>query len=271
MERPRQKGHGDYATNVALQLAKGPGTNPRALAELARAPGWRTAEGIAGVEVAGPGVPQHHRRRRGPGPGGGRRRRRRGGVRAHARRWPGQTVNVEFISANPTGPLHLGHTRWAVLGDAIARVLQAAGADGDPGVLHQRPRQPDEPLRRLDRGRRAGASRVPEDGYHGALHRRPGRAGRRRAAPASSTCPRASGGRPFREAGYALQLERAAGPARRLQHPLRRVVLRARRCTSRRLGRRDPAAAQGPRPRLRGRTARCGCAPPTSATTRTGC
>jgi arginyl-tRNA synthetase len=127
VERPRQKGHGDYATNVAMQLAKKAGTNPRALAELIAA---RLAEnaGVAGVEVAGPGFlnvtvdagAQGALAAQivAAGPSYGR-----SDVLA------GSRINVEFISANPTGPLHLGHTRWAVLGDAIARVLAAAGAD----------------------------------------------------------------------------------------------------------------------------------------------
>ncbi|WP_435742198.1 arginine--tRNA ligase [Nocardioides sp. SYSU DS0663] len=127
VERPRQKGHGDYATNVALQLAKKAGTNPRALGELLAAR-LREADGIGGVEVAGPGflnisVEAGAQGRVAAdvvaaGPAYGR-----------TETLAGQRVNVEFISANPTGPLHLGHTRWAVLGDAIGRVLAAAGAE----------------------------------------------------------------------------------------------------------------------------------------------
>ena len=127
IERPRQKGHGDYATNVALQLAKKAGVNPRALADLV-AGRLVEVDGIAGVDVAGPGflnisvdasaqgVVAAQVARAGADYG-------RGDVLA------GQKINLEFISANPTGPLHLGHTRWAVLGDAIGRVLAAAGAE----------------------------------------------------------------------------------------------------------------------------------------------
>ncbi|WP_435771217.1 arginine--tRNA ligase [Nocardioides sp. SYSU DS0651] len=127
VERPRQKGHGDYATNAALQLAKRAGTNPRALGELL-AERLRASEGIGAVEVAGPGflnitVEAGAQGRvaaeivaAGPAYG-------------HTQTLAGERINVEFISANPTGPLHLGHTRWAVLGDAIGRVLGAAGAE----------------------------------------------------------------------------------------------------------------------------------------------
>lgn len=127
VERPRQKGHGDYATNVAMQLAKKAGTNPRALAELI-ATGLKGVDGVADVEIAGPGflnitveagaqgVLAAEIVAAGAGYG-------------HTSTLQGQRINVEFISANPTGPLHLGHTRWAVLGDAIGRVLSAAGAE----------------------------------------------------------------------------------------------------------------------------------------------
>jgi arginyl-tRNA synthetase len=127
VERPRQKGHGDYATNVALQLAKKAGTNPHALAELVAARLTETA-GIGAVEVAGPGFlnitveagaqGEVAAAVVAAGPAYGR-----------TDTLAGHRINVEFISANPTGPLHLGHTRWAVLGDAIGRVLSAAGAD----------------------------------------------------------------------------------------------------------------------------------------------
>ncbi|TYL45947.1 arginine--tRNA ligase [Nocardioides sp. BGMRC 2183] len=127
IERPRQKGHGDYATNVALQLAKRAGTNPRALGELL-AGRLRTVDGIGGVEVAGPGFLNITVE-------AGAQGRvaadvvAAGSAYGHTSTLAGQKVNVEFISANPTGPLHLGHTRWAVLGDAIGRVLSAAGAE----------------------------------------------------------------------------------------------------------------------------------------------
>lgn len=127
IERPRQKGHGDYATNVALQLAKKAGTNPRALGELL-AEQLRAADGIGDVEVAGPGFLNISVDAGAQGQVAAAVV-AAGATYGHTETLAGQKINVEFISANPTGPLHLGHTRWAVLGDAIGRVLSAAGAE----------------------------------------------------------------------------------------------------------------------------------------------
>jgi arginyl-tRNA synthetase len=127
VERPRQKGHGDYATNVAMQLAKGSGTNPRALGELL-ASRLREVDGIAEVEVAGPGFLNITVEAGAQGQVAAEIV-AAGASYGHTTVLAGQKVNVEFISANPTGPLHLGHTRWAVLGDAIGRGLSAAGAE----------------------------------------------------------------------------------------------------------------------------------------------
>ncbi|KRB72814.1 arginine--tRNA ligase [Nocardioides sp. Root190] len=127
VERPRQKGHGDYATNVALQLAKKAGTNPRAFGELL-AQQLEQADGIAGVEVAGPGFLNISVEAGAQGKVAAEVV-AAGASYGHTDTVAGQKINVEFISANPTGPLHLGHTRWAVLGDAIGRVLSAAGAE----------------------------------------------------------------------------------------------------------------------------------------------
>lgn len=127
VERPRQKGHGDYATNVALQLAKKAGTNPRALGELL-AKQLERADGISAVEVAGPGFLNISVEAGAQGKVAAEVV-AAGAAYGHTDTLAGQRINVEFISANPTGPLHLGHTRWAVLGDAIARVLAAAGAE----------------------------------------------------------------------------------------------------------------------------------------------
>ncbi len=127
VERPRQKGHGDYATNVAMQLAKKAGTNPRALGELLAAR-LREDPGVREIEVAGPGFLNVTVE-------AGAQGRvaadvvAAGAAYGHSETLTGQRINVEFISANPTGPLHLGHTGWAVFGDAIARVLAAAGAE----------------------------------------------------------------------------------------------------------------------------------------------
>ncbi|GAA3522574.1 arginine--tRNA ligase [Nocardioides daeguensis] len=127
VERPRQKGHGDYATNVALQLAKKAGTNPRALGELLAAR-LKEADGIADVELAGPGFLNITVEAGAQGQVAAEVV-AAGSSYGRTDTLHGQKINVEFISANPTGPLHLGHTRWAVLGDAIGRVLAAAGAE----------------------------------------------------------------------------------------------------------------------------------------------
>ncbi len=127
IERPRQKSHGDYATNVALQLAKRAGTNPRAFGELL-AERLRVADGVGGVEVAGPGFLNITVEAGAQGRVAAEIV-SAGETYGRSETLAGQRVDVEFISANPTGPLHLGHTRWAVLGDAIGRVLAAAGAE----------------------------------------------------------------------------------------------------------------------------------------------
>ena len=122
IERPKSREHGDYATNVAMVLAKRVQRPPREIAEALTSELGGYA-GIAQVDVAGPGFvnitleaashAEVARRIVEAGPDYGV-----GGALA------GTKVNVEFISANPTGPLHLGHTRWAAVGDAIARVLR---------------------------------------------------------------------------------------------------------------------------------------------------
>jgi arginyl-tRNA synthetase len=127
VERPRSKEHGDYATNVALQLAKKAGLNPRALAEMVRER-LLAGDGVTAVEIAGPGFLNITVDAGAQGKVAADIV-AAGAAYGRTSTLAGQRINVEFISANPTGPLHLGHTRWAVLGDAIARVLAAAGAE----------------------------------------------------------------------------------------------------------------------------------------------
>ncbi len=126
VERPKNPDHGDYATNVALQLAKSAGVPPRAFAEVL-ATRLRGSAGIASVDVAGPGFLNVTLDTAAQGELA-RAIVRAGGAYGRSDLLAGTAVNLEFISANPTGPLHLGHTRWAALGDSIARVLEAAGA-----------------------------------------------------------------------------------------------------------------------------------------------
>jgi arginyl-tRNA synthetase len=164
VERPRQKGHGDYATNVALQLAKKAGTNPRALGELL-AEQLRASDGIGGVEVAGPGFLNITVD---TGAQGALVLDvlRAGDAYGHGHSLAGRSFNVEFISANPTGPIHLGHTRWAAVGDALARVLAAAGAEvSREFYVNDRGNQMDKFGASLEAA--AQGLPVPEDGYHG--------------------------------------------------------------------------------------------------------
>ena len=126
VERPRNPEHGDYATNLALQLGKKVGANPRELA------GWLAAalaeqDGIAAADVAGPGfvnlridvaaqgVIVNNILAAGPNYG-------------DSEALKGQNINLEFVSANPTGPIHIGGTRWAAVGDALGRLLSTQGA-----------------------------------------------------------------------------------------------------------------------------------------------
>ena len=126
LERPRQREHGDWSTNVAMQLGKKAGVAPRVLAEeLAR----RLADvpGIAAAEVAGPGFLNL----RLDAAAAGELARtivERGPEYGTNGDFAGLTVNLEFVSANPTGPLHIGGVRWAAVGDSLARVLEASGA-----------------------------------------------------------------------------------------------------------------------------------------------
>ncbi len=203
VERPRQKGHGDYATNVAMQLAKKAGTNPRAFAELV-AERLRAADGISDVEVAGPGFLNVSVE-------AGAQGRVAADVVAAGAAYgrsevlSGQKINVEFISANPTGPLHLGHTRWAVLGDAIARVLQAAGADvAREFYINDRGNQMDLFGASLEAA--ALGRPIPADGYQGAYIADLA-AAIVAEQPGIVDLPEDERLQAFREAGYALQLK----------------------------------------------------------------
>jgi len=164
IERPRHADHGDYATNVALQLGKKLGVNPRELA------GWladafAAAAGIAKAEVAGPGfvniwlaaaaqntvvatVLD------------------RGTQYGRGDEFADKVINLEFVSANPTGPIHLGGTRWAAVGDALGRVLSARGAAVTREYyFNDHGGQIDRFARSLDAAARGLPT--PEDGYAG--------------------------------------------------------------------------------------------------------
>jgi arginyl-tRNA synthetase len=127
VERPKNREHGDWATNIALQLAKKAGTNPREFATLLSAR-LKDINGVDGVEIAGPGFLNITVDAAAAG-ALAKAIVEAGSEYGTNAALAGHTVNMEFVSANPTGPLHIGHTRWAALGDSIARVLRASGAD----------------------------------------------------------------------------------------------------------------------------------------------
>ncbi|MFI6264750.1 arginine--tRNA ligase [Micromonospora sp. NPDC051006] len=165
VERPRNPEHGDYASTLALQLSKKVGLPPRDLAgalaeQLGRAPG------IKSVEIAGPGflnirldaaaAGQLARVIVEAGPAYGR-----------SERLAGQRLNLEFVSANPTGPVHIGGVRWAAVGDALSRLLRATGAEvGTEYYFNDAGSQIDRFARSLLAA--AKGEPAPEDGYGGA-------------------------------------------------------------------------------------------------------
>lgn len=165
VERPRNAEHGDYATNIALRLAKGAGQPPRTVAR-AIARHLEQAAAVDTVEVAGPGFLNITLT---AGSLGELARQivTAGGDYGRGNTLTGRALNLEFVSANPTGPVHIGAVRWAAVGDALARLLQASGAAvtreyyfNDAGSQIERFART---LREVANGRP-----VPEDGYAGA-------------------------------------------------------------------------------------------------------
>jgi arginyl-tRNA synthetase len=164
VDRPKNRDHGDYATNAALHLAKPAGRPPREVAELI-ATRLRGYDGVASVDIAGPGflnirlsqAAQGELARTIVAAGA-----EYGGSDVLAK----ERINLEFVSANPTGPVHIGAVRWAAVGDALGRILTATGADvtreyyfNDAGSQIDRFARS---LLAVARGRE-----VPEDGYVG--------------------------------------------------------------------------------------------------------
>lgn len=164
IERPKSREHGDYATNVALTFAKQAGVAPRVIAEQLAA-ALVNIDGIASADVAGPGFINITLDTAAQGEVA-RRIIEAGELFGHGDALAGRVVNVEFISANPTGPLHLGHTRWAAVGDALARVLRAAGAKvAKEFYVNDRGVQMDKFGASVMAA--AQGQPVPEDGYQG--------------------------------------------------------------------------------------------------------
>ncbi len=203
LERPKDRDHGDYATSIALQLAKPAGKNPREVAQII-CDLLAGTEGISNVDIAGPGfinitlnradqaelVTTILKATKDYGKGSAL-----AGVR----------INLEFISANPTGPLHLGHTRWAAVGDSLGRVLSAAGADVKREFyINDRGNQMDVFGASVEAA--ALGNPIPEDGYQGAYI-----ADLAKEVVASNasiaSLPEGERHPAFREAAYALQLK----------------------------------------------------------------
>ena len=126
LERPKNRDHGDYASSIALQVSKGSGRPPREIAELLKRDLEALPE-VLSVDIAGPGFINITLERASQGEVV-RQILEAGEKFGNGQSLAGVSINLEFISANPTGPLHLGHTRWAAVGDALGRVLSAAGA-----------------------------------------------------------------------------------------------------------------------------------------------
>lgn len=164
VERPRNPEHGDYATNLALQIAKKVGTSPRELA------GWlaedlATNSAIGTVDVAGPGFLNIRLAAAAQGEIVGR-------ILAEGERFGSsselsdEVINLEFVSANPTGPIHLGGTRWAAVGDALGRIFAFRGASiTREYYFNDHGRQIDRFARSLVAA--ALGQPTPEDGYGG--------------------------------------------------------------------------------------------------------
>jgi arginyl-tRNA synthetase len=196
LERPKNRDHGDYATSIALQLAKAAGKNPREVATLLQT-AISNLPGVTAVDIAGPGFINITLNRANQAElvrtiltaadkyGSGESLK-------------GKTVNLEFISANPTGPLHLGHTRWAAVGDALGRVLKAAGATVvQEFYINDRVRQMDLFGQSVQAA--AQGNPIPEDGYQGEYIKD-------LAKIVVAENPGISSSEDFREAAYKVQL-----------------------------------------------------------------
>ena len=169
LDRPKNRDHGDFATSIALALAKPAAIAPRVVAEILKS-GLEKDEEISSlldaIDIAGPGFINFTVGRASQGAVISEilNRASQFGVGTTL---AGVSINLEFISANPTGPLHLGHTRWAAVGDALGRVLTAAGARvSREFYINDRGVQMDK----FGASIRAAAlgQQTPEDGYHGA-------------------------------------------------------------------------------------------------------
>jgi arginyl-tRNA synthetase len=196
LDRPKNRDHGDYATSIALQLAKAAGKSPRDVAELLQGE-IASLEGVAKVDIAGPGFINITLNRANQAELV-RTIVQAGANYGHGNSLNGVSINLEFISANPTGPLHLGHTRWAAVGDALGRVLKAAGAKvTSEFYINDRGRQMDLFGQSVQAA--ANGNPIPEDGYQGDYIKD-------LATVVIAENPGISSAEDFREAAYKVQL-----------------------------------------------------------------
>ena len=208
LDRPKNRDHGDYATSIALTLAKVANQQPRVIAEAIvktlTANNLLNDAGIAKVEIAGPGFINITLESASQGSvvievlTAGKKY-------GQSSLLAGKKINLEFVSANPTGPIHLGHTRWAAVGDSLGRVLAAAGAQvSREFYVNDRGNQMDL----FGQSIRAAALGIdrPENGYHGEyivdLANEISKSN-----PEFLSLPPEQSDVAFREAGYKLQLD----------------------------------------------------------------
>jgi arginyl-tRNA synthetase len=208
LDRPKNRDHGDYATSIALTLAKAANLQPRVIAEVIiktlNENNLLVPAGISKVEIAGPGFINITLESASQGSviieilTAGKKY-------GQGESLAGKKINLEFVSANPTGPIHLGHTRWAAVGDSLGRVLSAAGAQvSREFYINDRGNQMDL----FGQSLRAAALGIdrPENGYHGEYIADLANAITKK-NPEFTKLDEESGMVAFREAGYKLQLD----------------------------------------------------------------
>jgi arginyl-tRNA synthetase len=208
LDRPKNRDHGDYATSIALTLAKAANLQPRVIAEVIiktlNENNLLVPAGISKVEIAGPGFINITLEIASQGSvvieilTAGKKY-------GQGQSLSGKKINLEFVSANPTGPIHLGHTRWAAVGDSLGRVLSAAGAQvSREFYINDRGNQMDL----FGQSLRAAALGIdrPENGYHGEYIADLANAITKK-NPEFTKLDEESGMVAFREAGYKLQLD----------------------------------------------------------------
>jgi len=169
LDRPKNRDHGDYATSISLNLAKAANLQPRVIAEMIVKSlsdnNLLTGAGISKVEIAGPGFINITLESASQG-AVITQILTEGKKYGSGKSLAGKKINLEFVSANPTGPLHLGHTRWAAVGDSLGRVLSAAGATvSREFYINDRGNQMDLFGQSLFAAAQNKA--IPENGYHG--------------------------------------------------------------------------------------------------------